>query len=101
MILTGIVLSGENNFSYCLSKLEPYYTAKTGMRLFPGTLNVHLPPDDVMVVGPFTVDNLITGFGPPNSIRCGLSQVRAASLHCEARHMTGECLEVSTLTPDW
>jgi riboflavin kinase, archaea type len=42
MILTGIVQSGENNFSYWLSKLEPYYTAKTGMRLFPGTLNIHL-----------------------------------------------------------
>ena len=42
MILTGIVRSGENNFSYWLSKLESYYTAKTGMKLFPGTLNVHL-----------------------------------------------------------
>ncbi len=29
-------------FSYWLDKLEPYYTGKTGMRLFPGTLNVHL-----------------------------------------------------------
>ena len=42
MILTGTIQSGENNFSYWLSKLEPYYTAKTGMKLFPGTLNVHL-----------------------------------------------------------
>jgi riboflavin kinase len=42
VILTGIVQSGENNFSYWLTKLEPYYTAKTGMKLFPGTLNVHL-----------------------------------------------------------
>ena len=42
MILLGVVQSGENNFSYWLSKLEPYYTAKTGMKLFPGTLNVHL-----------------------------------------------------------
>ena len=42
MVLTGTVESGENNFSYWLAKLEPYYTAKTGMKLFPGTLNVHL-----------------------------------------------------------
>ena len=42
MILTGTVRSGENNFSYRLSKLEPYYMAKTGMKLSPGTLNVHL-----------------------------------------------------------
>src|SRR5215475_10552933 len=61
----------------------------------------HLSPDDVTVVGPFTVDNLITGFGPPNSIRCGLSQVRTDSLHCAARHSTGECFEVSTRTADW
>jgi CTP-dependent riboflavin kinase len=42
VILAGIVQSGENNFSYWLSKLEPYYTAKTAIKLFPGTLNVHL-----------------------------------------------------------
>jgi len=30
------------NFAYWLAKLEPYYARQTGMRLFPGTLNVHL-----------------------------------------------------------
>jgi len=43
MILTGTVRSGENNFSYWLSKLEPYYTAKTGTTSgfwrLPQTLN--------------------------------------------------------------
>ncbi|MGL6339055.1 MAG: DUF120 domain-containing protein [Waterburya sp.] len=42
MILEGIVRSGKNDFSYWLHLLEPFYTAKTGMKLFPGTLNVHL-----------------------------------------------------------
>ncbi|MEN9564970.1 MAG: hypothetical protein RLZZ69_166 [Cyanobacteriota bacterium] len=42
MILEGIVRSGKNDFSYWLNLLEPFYTAKTGMKLFPGTLNVHL-----------------------------------------------------------
>jgi CTP-dependent riboflavin kinase len=42
MILKGIVRSGKNDFSYWLDLLEPFYTAKTGMKLFPGTLNVHL-----------------------------------------------------------
>jgi riboflavin kinase len=42
MILSGIVRSGKNDFSYWLKLLEPFYTAKTGMKLFPGTLNVHL-----------------------------------------------------------
>ena len=41
-ILKGVVVSGMGNFSYWLEKLESYYTQKTGMRLFPGTLNLHL-----------------------------------------------------------
>ena len=42
MRLKGIVKSGKGDFSYWLAKLEPFYTAKTGMRLYPGTLNLHL-----------------------------------------------------------
>jgi riboflavin kinase len=42
LILRGEIRTGVGNFSYWLHKLEPYYTRKTGMRLFPGTLNVHL-----------------------------------------------------------
>jgi len=41
-ILKGVVVSGMGNFSYWLEKLESYYTQKTGMRLFPGTLNLRL-----------------------------------------------------------
>ena len=42
MKLTGTVRSGMNSFSYWMERLEPYYTAKTGVRLYPGTLNVEL-----------------------------------------------------------
>ncbi len=42
LILRGEIRTGVGNFSYWLDKLEPYYTRKTRMRLFPGTLNVHL-----------------------------------------------------------
>ncbi len=41
-VLRGIVRSGKRNFSFWLGKLEGYYTQKTGMKLYPGTLNVHL-----------------------------------------------------------
>jgi len=41
-VLKGVVVSGMGNFSYWLEKLESYYTQKTGMRLFPGTLNLQL-----------------------------------------------------------
>jgi riboflavin kinase, archaea type len=41
-ILRGKVVSGMGNFSYWIHKLEEHYLRKTGMRLFPGTLNIQL-----------------------------------------------------------
>ena len=31
------------NFSFWIEKLESFYSQKTGMRLYPGTLNLRLP----------------------------------------------------------
>ena len=42
MKLIGQVKSGKNDFSFWMNKLSSYYTAKTGIIFFPGTLNVHL-----------------------------------------------------------
>ena len=41
-ILRGKVVSGMGNFSYWIEKLRQHYFRKTGMKLFPGTLNVQL-----------------------------------------------------------
>jgi riboflavin kinase len=41
-ILRGRVVSGMGNFSYWIEKLAEHYQQKTGMKLFPGTLNVEL-----------------------------------------------------------
>lgn len=41
-VLKGVVVSGMGNFSFWIEKLESFYTRKTGMRLFPGTLNLRL-----------------------------------------------------------
>lgn len=41
-VLSGIVTSGIGNFSFWIEKLRDHYARKTGMRLFPGTLNVLL-----------------------------------------------------------
>jgi len=41
-ILRGKVVSGMGNFSYWIEKLHDHYQRKTGMDLFPGTLNVQL-----------------------------------------------------------
>lgn len=53
VFLRGKVLSGMGNFSYWIEKLQDHYDRKTGLRLFPGTLNVELDepytlPVDVM-----------------------------------------------------
>ncbi len=48
MILRGIVATGKCDFSYWMQKLGPYYNQKTGMKLFPGTLNVKLDTDYVL-----------------------------------------------------
>lgn len=42
MKLIGTVRTGKNDFSFWIDKLSAYYTKKTGMTFFPGTLNVHL-----------------------------------------------------------
>jgi riboflavin kinase, archaea type len=42
MLLRGRVVSGQRNFSYWIEKLEEHYFRKTGLHLYPGTLNVLL-----------------------------------------------------------
>ena len=50
-VLSGMVVSGQGDFGHWIEKLEEHYSRKTGMRLFPGTLNClldypyTLPPD--------------------------------------------------------
>jgi CTP-dependent riboflavin kinase len=38
----GVVRSGKGDFSYWIEKLSDHYLRKTGLRFFPGTVNVHL-----------------------------------------------------------
>lgn len=42
VVLTGRVVSGVGNFSYWIERLHAHYERKTGLKLFPGTLNVEL-----------------------------------------------------------
>ena len=42
MVLKGRVVTGVGNFSYWIERLQEHYLEKTGMRLFPGTLNLQL-----------------------------------------------------------
>jgi len=52
-VLVGKVVSGMGNFSFWIDKLQDHYMRKTGMHLYPGTLNVQLeepysPPKNVI-----------------------------------------------------
>ncbi len=42
MILRGTVVGGRGDFGRWIEKLHTHYRVKTGMDLFPGTLNVQL-----------------------------------------------------------
>jgi riboflavin kinase len=42
LLLRGAVVSGMGSFSYWIEKLQEHYLRKTGMRFYPGTLNVRL-----------------------------------------------------------
>lgn len=42
MMLRGQVVSGIGSFSYWIERLQEHYLRKTGMKFYPGTLNVLL-----------------------------------------------------------
>jgi riboflavin kinase, archaea type len=51
--IRGRVVSGHANFGLWIERLNRFYEKKTGMRLYPGTLNIELPvpyslPSNVM-----------------------------------------------------
>ena len=48
MILKGKVKSGMNDLSQRMEQLESYYTKKTGMKLFPGSLNIELEEEFII-----------------------------------------------------
>ena len=39
----GKVVSGRSDFGFWIERLQSFYEMKTGMRLYPGTLNIELP----------------------------------------------------------
>ena len=41
--IKGRVVSGLANFGFWIERLNSFYETKTGMRLYPGTLNIELP----------------------------------------------------------
>jgi CTP-dependent riboflavin kinase len=44
-LVKGKVVSGRGDFSQWIERLNSYYEQKTGMKFYPGTLNVELPSE--------------------------------------------------------
>ena len=102
MLLRGKVVSGTGNFSYWIDKLQEHYLRKTGMRLFPGTLNVELSE-------PFTLPNEVMrlageeygGAVSVNIVPCSIFGLRAFILRTDANeqgrgHHPRTIVEVAT-----
>ena len=43
--LQGRVVSGRGDFGRWIERLSSFYESKTGMRFYPGTLNIELPAE--------------------------------------------------------
>ena len=54
--LQGKVVSGRGDFGYWIERLSPFYTQKTGIRLYPGTLNIELPTPYSLPPGAIRLD---------------------------------------------
>ncbi|MEO8126149.1 MAG: DUF120 domain-containing protein [Bryobacteraceae bacterium] len=55
-VLRGQVTTGIGNYAYWMERLADHYERKTGMRLFPGTLNVTLPEPYSVSSAPIRLD---------------------------------------------
>ena len=51
VVLTGRVVTGVGNFANWIEVLKEHYRRKTGLSLFPGTLNVELDEEYSIPVG--------------------------------------------------
>lgn len=96
-VLTGKVVTGVGNFSYWIDKLKEHYRRKTGLALFPGTLNVQLaeeysiPPNSLRLEG-----EEYGGTVSINIVPCRIFEEEAVILRTD-RSESGEGLHPKTL----
>lgn len=57
MVLRGKVVSGIGNFGQWIERLASFYGQKTGMRLYPGTLNLELPSEYSLPAGALRLES--------------------------------------------
>jgi riboflavin kinase, archaea type len=96
-VLTGRVVSGVGNFSYWIDKLKDYYRRKTGMLLFPGTLNVQLDEDYSIPSGAMRLEGEeYGGTVSINIVPCRIFEEDAVILRTDTNE-SGEGLHPKTL----
>jgi riboflavin kinase, archaea type len=101
-VLRGKVVSGIGNFSFWIEKLHEHYFLKTGMRLFPGTLNLELEepyslPKQVIRLEAQEYDGTVT----VNIVPCSIFGRKAFILRTDANeegrgHHPRTIIEVAT-----
>lgn len=96
-VLTGKVVSGVGNFSYWIDKLKDHYQKKTGLMLFPGTLNVQLAEEYSIPTNARRLEGEeYGGTVSINIVPCHIFEERAVILRTDANER-GEGLHPKTL----
>jgi riboflavin kinase len=96
-VLTGRVVSGVGNFAYWIDMLKDHYQRKTGMMLFPGTLNVQLDEEYSVPQGAMRLEGEeYGGTVSINIVPCRIFEEDAVILRTDTNE-SGEGLHPRTL----
>ena len=101
-ILRGKVVSGMGNFSYWIEKLRDHYLRKTGLNLFPDTLNVQFDESYVLPKQIIRLEAAEYGGGVSfNMVPCSILGKNAFILRTDANedgrgHHPKTILEIAT-----
>ena len=84
-VLTGRVVTGVGDFSYWIERLKEHYRRKTGMSLFPGTLNLRLEEEYRVPAGCLRLEGEEYGGAVSvNIVPCRILGERAVILRTDA-----------------
>jgi len=84
-VLTGRVETGVGNFAVWIEKLREHYLRKTGLDLFPGTLNVRLEEEYSVPAGVLRLEGREYGGDVSvNIVPCRIFRERAVILRTDS-----------------
>jgi len=98
----GKVVSGLANFGFWIERLNSFYERKTGMRFYPGTLNIELPSPYSLPVNVIRLEaNEYGGSVSVNIVPCQIFDRRAFLLRTDRNeqgtgHHSRNIIEIAT-----